>query len=151
MFNRPDEIRTYVDYLEEFINAAVDVRVHPSTEHAAKLNRKREAFEQYLTELSGLTEKPEPEEYKCPDCGSAMKERTNRQNGNKFYGCVKYPNCLGTRDENGLSKAEREEKKYEEEQTAQQDGFSFNRGKRDPVTEVSPSVDTGWVNPFAKK
>lgn len=95
----------------------------------------------------------EADTYECPDCGSEMALRTNRQSGNKFWGCKKYPNCKGTRDENGLSREEREAAKYKKEEVVQADGFSFNRGKRDPVNEVSPPhiVDTGWVNPFAKK
>lgn len=34
---------------------------------------------------------------KCPRCGSKMIERTNRKNGQKFYGCSRYPKCRGTR------------------------------------------------------
>ena len=95
----------------------------------------------------------------CPDCGAEMALRTNRTSGNKFWGCKKYPVCKGTRDENGLSRSEREELKYKKEEVQQTEGFSFNK-KRDPVTEVAPEpVETaaetqafgGWVNPFAKK
>jgi len=97
----------------------------------------------------------------CPDCGAEMALRANRTTGNKFWGCKKYPNCKGTRDENGLSRAEREEAKLKKEaggdyEYPQTDGFSFNK-KRDPVNEVAPEpVETtapfnGWVNPFAKK
>lgn len=32
----------------------------------------------------------------CPKCGSPTVLRTNRANGNKFYGCSGYPNCRGT-------------------------------------------------------
>ena len=93
----------------------------------------------------------------CPDCGAEMALRTNRTSGNKFWGCKKYPVCKGTRDENGLSRSEREELKYKKEEVAQTEGFSFNKAKRNPVTEVVPPVDAaapafgGWINPFAKR
>lgn len=89
----------------------------------------------------------------CPDCGAEMALRTNRTSGNKFWGCKKYPVCKGTRDENGLSRSEKEELKYKKEEVKQTDGFSFNKAKRDPVNEVSPEPQAfgGWVNPFAKK
>jgi ssDNA-binding Zn-finger/Zn-ribbon topoisomerase 1 len=106
--------------------------------------------------IASASEKEEsynkPQNLVCPECGGEMVSRTNRQDGNKFWGCKKYPNCRGTRDSEGMSKAEREEQKYKQEQVNQESGFSFNRNKRSPATEVSPpSVDTGWVNPFAKK
>lgn len=146
MFKREDEVISFVDYLEKFIIARV-------VGDAAALNKARASFEEYLKELSGIVpSKQELDSLNCPDCGAMMKLRTNRQNGNKFWGCSKYPDCKGTRDENGLSKAEREEAKYKKEQTEQQDGFSFNRDKRSPATEVAPPVqDTGWVNPFTKR
>jgi Zn-finger domain associated with topoisomerase type I len=34
---------------------------------------------------------------KCPRCNAHMVERTNRQNGEKFWGCSRYPKCRGTR------------------------------------------------------
>lgn len=34
---------------------------------------------------------------KCPLCGGAMVERTNRQSGERFLGCARYPDCRGTR------------------------------------------------------
>lgn len=36
------------------------------------------------------------ETVKCPFCNSAMKLRTGKRG--QFYGCVKFPNCKGTRD-----------------------------------------------------
>lgn len=33
----------------------------------------------------------------CPRCGAAMVERANRQSGDTFMGCSRYPNCRGTR------------------------------------------------------
>jgi len=31
----------------------------------------------------------------CPQCGIKMMERTNSSNGNKFWGCPRYPKCRG--------------------------------------------------------
>ena len=33
----------------------------------------------------------------CPRCGGRMVSRTNRSNGNAFWGCSKYPACRGIR------------------------------------------------------
>lgn len=33
----------------------------------------------------------------CPRCGTALVERTNRRDGNKFLACPRYPDCKGTR------------------------------------------------------
>lgn len=33
----------------------------------------------------------------CPRCDAAMVERTNRRNGNSFWGCSSWPACRGTR------------------------------------------------------
>ncbi len=32
----------------------------------------------------------------CPRCGSPMVERTNRRNGESFFGCTQFPRCRGT-------------------------------------------------------
>lgn len=34
---------------------------------------------------------------KCPRCGAKMVERANRQTGQSFLGCSRYPKCRGTR------------------------------------------------------
>lgn len=150
MFKTRTEVEAFIDYLEGFINASIAYRADQNSETATVLNRRRELLQDKIIDVCNLGDPPQDpaEDYKCPDCGSAMKERTNRQNGNKFYGCTKYPECRGTRDENGLSRQEREERKYRETVT-QQEGFSFSRAKRNPVTEVGP--ETGWKNPFAKE
>jgi hypothetical protein len=136
---------------EKFMLTVIDNRMIPCTENASKLNKMRQLYETFLIVISGITVATDTtDSMSCPDCGAEMALRTNRTNGNKFWGCKKYPNCKGTRDENGLSKAEREEAKYKKEQTEQQGGFSFNRDKRSPSTEVSPPAETGWVNPFNK-
>lgn len=56
-----------------------------------------------------ITMSNKPENVKCPDCDGEMTPRTS-QHG-KFWGCKSYPRCKGTRDSNGLSRAEREQEK----------------------------------------
>lgn len=34
---------------------------------------------------------------KCPECERVMQVRANRSTGDLFFGCVKYPECTGTR------------------------------------------------------
>ncbi len=34
----------------------------------------------------------------CPECGDQMVERTRRDNGEKFYGCIHWPRCTETAD-----------------------------------------------------
>ena len=152
MFTSDEQVAAFVDITEKFVLMVIKHSNSSNTESATHLNKMRDTYEKFLMAISGLSvaSNTEPEELLCPDCTSEMALRTNRQNGNKFWGCKKYPNCKGTRDENGLSKADRDEKKHKEEQVQQDSGFSFNRDKRNPVTEVSPPIDTGWVNPFAK-
>ena len=38
----------------------------------------------------------QPKVPECPKCGVAMVERSNRANGQKFWGCTSYPKCRGT-------------------------------------------------------
>lgn len=47
----------------------------------------------------------------CPDCGSHMISRLNKKSNRRFWGCSKFPECKGTRDTDGRSKAEREQEK----------------------------------------
>lgn len=61
-----------------------------------------------------ITDSP-VQELKCPICQAKMISRTNRQSGNKFWGCSKFPQCKGTRDEMGLSREEREMNKIEKQ------------------------------------
>lgn len=68
----------------------------------------------------------------CPDCGSKMLSRKNRQSGESFWGCTKYPECKGTRDNMGRSKAERlkekEKENYDKYNPSEgEEGFRFNR------------------------
>ena len=37
----------------------------------------------------------------CPACGKAMRLRTNRNDGSRFWGCSSYPNCKETLDAKG--------------------------------------------------
>jgi hypothetical protein len=162
MFKSQEQVATFMNLLEKFTNSAIHYAAlrnqgldEAAKQTAAILNKDRDGLEAFITLACGITpasDMGDPEPLMCPDCGAEMALRTNRQNGNKFWGCRKYPSCRGTRDEDGLSRAEREEAKYKKEQAVQEGGFSFNRDKRNPVTEVTPPVqDTGWVNPFAKK
>lgn len=52
------------------------------------------------------------DEVKCPECGGDMKSRTGAYG--VFWGCRAFPNCKGTRDSEGRSKADRakESNKY---------------------------------------
>lgn len=56
-----------------------------------------------------------PENVKCPDCDGPMLSRLNAATRDRFWGCRKYPQCKGTRDNQGRSKAERERDAGEEE------------------------------------
>ena len=49
-----------------------------------------------------------PQNVICPECGSWMMSRVNRQTGQRFWGCHTFPECKGTRDTDGRSKTERD-------------------------------------------
>ena len=53
------------------------------------------------------------EETLCPECGLKMVARNGKFG--KFWGCVDYPACKGTRDNMGRSKQDREKWKEEQE------------------------------------
>jgi restriction system protein len=53
----------------------------------------RRAHVQHVRERTTRKETAVP---KCPRCGSKLIERTNRQTGQTFYGCSRYPKCRGT-------------------------------------------------------
>lgn len=122
-FNNSHEVEVFVDFLEKFVNAT-----RTSTSDPGRLNQARSNLENFIKESAGLVEKPvdETQTFLCPECNGPMLLRTNRNDGNKFWGCTKYPNCRGTRDSAGLSKAERAAERSKIEQQ-QQSGFSFNR------------------------
>lgn len=52
------------------------------------------------------------ENVKCPECSGEMVSRKGQYG--VFWGCKDYPNCKGTRDNLGRSKADREEEKENE-------------------------------------
>ena len=54
------------------------------------------------------------ENVKCPICEGPMVSRKNSKDGTRFWGCKMFPECRGTRDSMGRSKAEKDAL-YEEE------------------------------------
>ncbi len=71
---------------------------------------------------------PPVQELKCPDCEGPMVSRKGQYGS--FWGCRKYPDCRGTRDSMGRSKAERaaERDKSEKDTEIPNDpGYSFRR------------------------
>lgn len=52
------------------------------------------------------------DDIKCPDCDGDMISRTGKFG--VFWGCKKFPECKGTRDSEGRSKADREKWKSEQ-------------------------------------
>lgn len=47
----------------------------------------------------------------CPECGGPMINRKSQYG--IFWGCMEYPRCHGTRDNEGRSKAEREKERQD--------------------------------------
>lgn len=144
MFRDAEQVIVFVNSLEKFMIAT-------ALGDPVQRNETRKRFEEYLMAISGISAVLDttPDTLLCPDCGGEMALRTNKSNGNKFWGCKKFPNCRGTRDENGLSREEREAQKYKKE-VHQESGFSFNKDKRNPVTEVEPPKQDYSFNPFRK-
>lgn len=68
-----------------------------------------------------------PENVKCPSCGGAMTPRTNIREGTKFWGCINFPICKGTRDSMGLSKQDKYDIKNEDDND---DGYADTRWDR---------------------
>lgn len=152
MFKSAEQVTTFIDLLEKFTKAVIHHQRTGMAGDATVLNKARGALEEFTMVACGITTASDntTDTWQCPDCGGEMALRTNRTNGDKFYGCRKYPQCRGTRDSSGLSKAEREEQKYKTHQSnySQESGFSFNKGLRNAATEASPpQVD---FNPFHK-
>lgn len=78
------------------------------------------------------TPSPILEDVKCPECGGKMASRTGKYG--TFWGCLKYPDCRGTRDSMGRSKAEREqsnpatfELNERDNETLPSERYSFNK------------------------
>lgn len=80
-----------------------------------------------------MTTNPKPENVKCPECSGPMISRTGKFG--VFWGCKAYPECKGTRDSLGRSKADRAKEKGEEYERDDNDSivnpsdskFSFKR------------------------
>lgn len=62
-----------------------------------------------LIEILDEKEELPYENVKCPECDGPMVSRSGTYG--TFWGCKAYPNCRGTRDSQGRSKAERDEEK----------------------------------------
>ena len=58
-----------------------------------------------------------PENIKCPECSGPMISRNGKFG--PFWGCKDYPNCKGTRDSMGRSKADREAERSTEDRAEQ--------------------------------
>jgi ssDNA-binding Zn-finger/Zn-ribbon topoisomerase 1 len=79
--------------------------------------------------------KPLIENLKCPECDSKMVSRKGQYG--TFWGCSRYPNCRGTRDSQGRSKAERQADRNKEpsgeiehsavDRIAENDKFKFRK------------------------
>ena len=70
----------------------------------------------------------EYENWKCPVCEGEMISRQGQYG--KFWGCMKFPECKGTRDANGRSKEDRE--KWKAEQSRKRNEEDFNIGEWKP-------------------
>lgn len=62
-----------------------------------KNNRLAQGFKTDFAHVNNLRRRKESESFNqtlvCSRCGSKMVTRTNRQNGEEFYGCSSYPRC----------------------------------------------------------
>lgn len=66
------------------------------------------------------------ENVKCPDCDGPMISRKGTYG--IFWGCKNFPDCRGTRDSMGRSKADRE---AEREEKNERDGYPHIRYDRE--------------------
>jgi ssDNA-binding Zn-finger/Zn-ribbon topoisomerase 1 len=46
-------------------------------------------------------------DYTCPECGGAMRLKTNKRTHEQFWGCTFYPECTGTRNYKGDGRDDR--------------------------------------------
>lgn len=77
----------------QFTDGEVRDFAHKLRSCALKANKEtRRAHVQHVREKAT---RKEADVTKCPRCGSAMVERTNRKSGQTFYGCSRYPKCRG--------------------------------------------------------
>ncbi len=88
-------LKMYQNHVVDFYNLAPDG-------HWLQWTRDRLVVEldQYQMEARGLLDEPEEEGKPlvpfCPECGLGMIERTNRMDGSRFFGCVRFPACRAT-------------------------------------------------------
>jgi len=125
MINRPlreDEIEILVYNIESFVKSIIDAYNDPS--FGLSLESVRADLKNYFTELIGEEKKPVYDTWKCPDCGGEMVARKSQHGA--FWGCKKYPDCSGTRDTLGRSKAERADDRNTNS-FQQQEGYKFER------------------------
>ncbi len=71
----------------------------------------------------------------CPNCSSKMISRKGQYG--VFWGCSNYPNCKGTRDSFGHSKADRDKEKGIVNDELEDDRHSFGPSGYDNRTTVS--------------
>jgi len=69
------------------------------------------------------------ENVKCPECNGEMVSRSGKYG--VFWGCKAYPECKGTRDSMGRSKAERDEERIIKE--SEDRGDEWPKNKEDKV------------------
>lgn len=119
-------------YGENWINDEQMLPEHLSCQHPKRKEYKDfdiclNCFEQ-LKKKEAMTFKYE--EVLCPDCNGPMVSRTGQYG--VFWGCKKYPECKGTRDSQGRSKADRAREKgesYEKDDKDMVNQYSFKRTK----------------------
>lgn len=68
---------------EKLTGAALQPNAKTRREHRKYINSER-------------AQRDSPEN--CPRCGAGLVERTNRKTGEVFWGCSRFPKCLGTRN-----------------------------------------------------
>ena len=83
-----------------------------------------------VTINEGVKIKNTLEEVECPECSGPMVSRTGKYG--VFWGCKKYPECRGTRDSMGRSRAEREAEKDTNEDIDRAQGRITNRDFSEP-------------------
>jgi len=68
------------------------------------------------------------ENVKCPDCNGPMTPRNSKFG--KFWGCLRFPLCKGTRDSIGLSKSEKQNRQDDLEESDNDAPHKINRWDR---------------------
>lgn len=103
----------YLHYIRSFKTEVLTPEaVSRAVAQLRRLQQRAPSSREHLKNLKArhATPRPKPEsvvqarsagikrgvEHFCPKCGSKMAVRTNRQSGEKFFGCTAYPKCRGT-------------------------------------------------------